>query len=417
MMTRPLLVFLSFAAGITAAAASTPTMTSQTRNQQQQQQHPVLLVPGDGGSQLQAKLHKSSHRPHFYCQKSTASFETLWLAVTSLLPGEIECWVDNIQLVWNSTSLRFDLNQEIDYRVVPGLKAVESLDPSLPSKTVYLGTLVDNLVRGAAGGLVKGKSLRAAPYDFRRLPSAEWLAATRQTVEEMFAQAGGQPVVLVAHSMGNVFVEYLLAAQTPAWRAKYVHHYVAVSAPFGGCLEEVQVLLAGDNEGIPLVSPLTVRPEQRSYETNYLLMPVPQVFGLQAFLDLDYTKEQFTAANFSTALGRAYAPGAQFYHARSADWIPKMVADPGVPTTLVYGQGVKTLQMVRYASASDFPDSPTFSYNTDGDGTVQGVSLRSPTSLKWKSLAGPPVVVEGASHVGVLSTSNLTDAILKVSAA
>eukprot|EP00121_Abeoforma_whisleri_P005359 Awhi_evm1s4856 len=31
--------------------------------------HPVVIIPGDAGSQLEAKLNKKTS-PHFYCQKN-----------------------------------------------------------------------------------------------------------------------------------------------------------------------------------------------------------------------------------------------------------------------------------------------------------------------------------------------------------
>lgn len=51
---------------------------------------PVIIVPGDGGSQIEAKLDKPSVK-HFQCSKK-ADWYTLWLSVTELLPGAIDCW-------------------------------------------------------------------------------------------------------------------------------------------------------------------------------------------------------------------------------------------------------------------------------------------------------------------------------------
>ena len=56
----------------------------------------VVLVPGTGGSQLQAKINKPDV-PHWYCTKKTETYFTLWLKKTSLLPFAIDCWVDNMR--------------------------------------------------------------------------------------------------------------------------------------------------------------------------------------------------------------------------------------------------------------------------------------------------------------------------------
>ena len=55
----------------------------------------MSLVPGDGGSQLQARINKT-HVPHFWCERESSWFD-LWLSVESLLPKAVECWTDNIK--------------------------------------------------------------------------------------------------------------------------------------------------------------------------------------------------------------------------------------------------------------------------------------------------------------------------------
>ena len=52
-------------------------------------------VPGIIGNQIEAKLNKSSV-PHFWCSKNS-DWYTLWLEVTELLPGEVDCFADNIK--------------------------------------------------------------------------------------------------------------------------------------------------------------------------------------------------------------------------------------------------------------------------------------------------------------------------------
>lgn len=54
------------------------------------------VVPGDGGSRLEARIHKPSV-PHYWCEKTSSSWFDLWLSVESLLPEVIDCWADNIR--------------------------------------------------------------------------------------------------------------------------------------------------------------------------------------------------------------------------------------------------------------------------------------------------------------------------------
>lgn len=50
------------------------------------------IVPGDGGSQVEAKLNKSSV-VHYICEKTSSEFFNIWLNLELLVPVVIDCWV------------------------------------------------------------------------------------------------------------------------------------------------------------------------------------------------------------------------------------------------------------------------------------------------------------------------------------
>jgi len=76
------------------------------------------LVPGDGGSQLEARLNKSA-RPHYVCYKKSDWF-TIWLNLQQLLPPlVVDCWVDNMMLKYDNVSHTTSNNDGVDIRV-PG---------------------------------------------------------------------------------------------------------------------------------------------------------------------------------------------------------------------------------------------------------------------------------------------------------
>lgn len=58
----------------------------------------LVVVPGDLGNQLEAKLDKPSV-VHYICYKKTDAFFTLWLNLELLVPVAIDCWIDNIRYV------------------------------------------------------------------------------------------------------------------------------------------------------------------------------------------------------------------------------------------------------------------------------------------------------------------------------
>lgn len=54
--------------------------------------HSFFLVPGDGGSQLDAKLSKSQV-VHYVCEKNSNDYFNIWLNLELLVPIVIDCWV------------------------------------------------------------------------------------------------------------------------------------------------------------------------------------------------------------------------------------------------------------------------------------------------------------------------------------
>jgi len=52
----------------------------------------LVTVPGDGGSQVEAKLNKD-RVVHYLCEKTTQDFFNIWLNMELLVPWVIDCWV------------------------------------------------------------------------------------------------------------------------------------------------------------------------------------------------------------------------------------------------------------------------------------------------------------------------------------
>ncbi len=70
---------------------------------------PVLIIPGDGGNTLEAKLTNRKDTPHFFCSKNTDWF-TIWLDIKLLLPYTVDCWCENMRLIYNSTTDTYQNN-------------------------------------------------------------------------------------------------------------------------------------------------------------------------------------------------------------------------------------------------------------------------------------------------------------------
>lgn len=128
----------------------------------------VSAVPGDGGSQIDAKLNKPEV-VHYICAK-TSEYYNAWLNLELLVPLIIDCWVDNMRLIYDNVTRKTHNPPGVTTRV-PGWgnpDVVEWLDPTHASQGSYFKDIGNALV---ANGYVRNKSLRGAPYDFRKGPS------------------------------------------------------------------------------------------------------------------------------------------------------------------------------------------------------------------------------------------------------
>lgn len=371
--------------------------------------YPVILVPGDGGSQLQAKLNKPEV-VHYFCNKKTQNFFDLWLNLELLLPYVLDCWVDNMRLVYDNNTRTTKNAPGVDIRV-PGFgntSTVEFLDPSQISPSTYFHAIVNMLVDI---GYTRDVDVRGAPYDFRKAPNElqDYLENLKNLIMETYRINGRQKIYIICHSMGCPVSLYLLNHQSQIWKNKYVNGVISLAGAWGGAVKALKVFASGENLGVIVINPLTVRPEQRSSPSLAFLAPSNKFWSKEDIL-VSTSKRNYTVNDYHQFFNDInYLTGWEMWkdvHGLIHDMIP-----PGVEVHCLHGANVSTIERLSY---TDFSDQPTI-HPGDGDGTVNLRSLRG--CLIWQDQQKPKVYHQefnNVDHMGILTDSKALSYIQKI---
>lgn len=362
--------------------------------------HPLILVPGDGGSQLEAKLNKTE-TVHYFCERTTADYFDLWVNLELMVPYVLDCWVDNMRLVYDSKTRTTSSPEGVHIRV-PGFgntSTVEWLDPSQVSPTAYFTKIVEAFI---ALGYERGVNIRGAPYDFRKAPNelGAYFERLHQLVEETYTTNGKIGVILVCHSMGCPNLRYFLSGKPQAWKDKYIRALVSLGGAWGGAVKALKAYASGENLGVVVINPLSVRLEQRSAPSLAYMLPNHLFWNesevLVKTLNRSYGLSDYEA--FFRDIG--FPDGFEMYK----DTRPYILnnAAPGVEVHCLHGQNISTIERIEYHRAG-FPDIQPEVVFGDGDGTVNLRSLRG--CLQFRSGQTQPVyekTLDNVEHMSIL---------------
>ncbi|CAI4228206.1 unnamed protein product [Auanema sp. JU1783] len=380
--------------------------------------YPVILVPGDGGSQLEANLTGKPSVVHYLCAKQTSDWWDLWLNLQLFTPVVIDCWLDNMQLVFNTTSsLSMDM-PGVDVRV-PGFgqtETIEWLDKSKASSGLYFFNMVDMMT---SWGYRRGKNVAGAPYDWRRSPNElnDYLVKLKELIENVYKLNDNKKVVIVAHSMGNPTMLYFYNNYvTQDWKDKYIKSHVGLAGPWGGSMQIVKLYASGYNMNYYriLLSPNKLRQMQRSFSSSAFLFPNANVFNKTTIIaktdSKNYTLEN--VEEFFTDI--KYETGYEQY--KAAALLNADLKPPGVEVHCVYGTGLATPEQFSWGNWW-FPDyQPTITYG-DGDGTVNRVSAEACQRWNKGNNNGKDVKlheIANAEHMGILQHPGALEIVRKV---
>ncbi|OQV12159.1 Group XV phospholipase A2 [Hypsibius exemplaris] len=333
---------------------------------------PVIILPGDGGSALEAMLDRPSVL-HRVCPSKTNGWNHIWADFDMLIPALVECWVDNLKLIYNKLTRKTTNQVGVQIRV-PGFgdtNTIEYLTKTKLPSSKYFAPIVEMLV---GAGYQRGISVRGAPYDFRKSMNEQddYFSALKTLIEETYEMNTQSKVTFLCHSLGNLYFLYFLNRQSQEWKDKYVNAFVGMGGPWGGAVKALKVIATGDDLDIPIVSGSKMRDVLRTNPSVVTLLPTDKFWAKNETListpdklyNLGNIKEFFEDLN--------YEDGWEFY--QDTKNLVYDLTPPRVKVFCLSGTGVSTPAVYYYRNGG-FPSAVPAVLTDDGDGTVTRRSL------------------------------------------
>ncbi|KAI4504245.1 hypothetical protein M0802_000716 [Mischocyttarus mexicanus] len=374
----------------------------------EQGKSPVILIPGDGGSQVEAKLNKTSV-VHYLCEKVSNEYFNIWLNLELLVPVIIDCWIDNMRLIYNNETRTTKSPDGVDIRI-PGWGnpfVVEYLDPSKASPGAYFIDIANMLVNDL--GYIRNVSLRGAPYDFRKGPNEneEYFVKLKLLVEETYSMNMNMPVTLIAHSMGAPMALVFLQRQTQAWKNKYINSLITLAGVWGGSVKAIKVFAIGDDLGAYLLRENVLKDEQITSPSLGWLLP-SKLFWKENEVLVETETKNYTLVNLQDFLIDINVPNGWEFR-KDNEKYQLNFTPPGVEVHCLYGKQIDTLDRLYYKPGIPIDGRPQL-ISGDGDGTVNLRSLEG--CLHWQMKQKQKVYYQaypGINHMTILKHPDILE--------
>lgn len=381
---------------------------------------PIILLPGYGGSRLEAKRNKN-HTEHYFCE-AQSDWTNFWIDVKQLLPYMIDCLIEDFRLEFDPLTNRSHDTDGVQIRVKDpdNISSVEYLnDFHLPS-FAYFANLIHRLTTNL--GYKRNVNIRGAPYDFRKAPNelGDYFKKLKLTSEQMFNESNEIPITFVCHSMGCNNILYFLQNQSQHWKDQYVKRVISIAAPWAGSLSALRATALGDNLGMPyLFDEAKLNRAQRSLPSTIYLFPHIKAFEgvplIRSNIDTASTNsnnsqrqpspiEVFHANNYKHFFDKIHHPDGYRIWLNTKDLLGSLEA-PGVEVWCLYGENQRTLGRLEFSG--DFPESEEMDLYDNGDGTVTIQSSK--FCRQWANEQSQPVHLKGFSttHIDILKNSEV----------
>ena len=190
---------------------------------------------------------------------------------------------------------------------------------------------------------------------------------------------------------------------------------INIAAPWGGAIKALRLMISGDNIDVSrlndvffivdhlqvyVVSPIRVRPYQRSAPSTAFVMPSVNFWAEDEVIVVG-PQRNYTVRDYRALFDDIQFPNGYAYWLNNKD-LAEELKPPEIEVHELYGSHVQTPGVLLYNQRT-FPDLPPVTLPDDGDGTV---NLRSLLGFqKWQGLQSEPIhslELLGVEHLAIL---------------
>jgi len=235
-------------------------------------------------------------------------------------------------------------------------------------------------------GYVDGDNLLGAGFDWKDLPTDEWVNKVKKLIEDAYAKHK-EKIVLITHSMGCPYSYYFLREMGEKWVEKYIHMYIPMAPAWMGAVKALDMMLLGVDRDVPIAGKFFA-PLIRHIPSIWFLLPWAEAFKNMTLAtspnkvySFDQLQELLNDGNASFVEGKIHAATAFMKKYKHYD------KAPNVPIRAYVGRGKNTVLGLQFKSDIK-PHDPDGVWEScsrvmgDGDGTVPLESATYATN-KW----------------------------------